>query len=52
MNKNTDRKFYECKECESSFVITIIDSNMDEISKCPFCGSSMIEETDNDKLDT
>jgi Zn finger protein HypA/HybF involved in hydrogenase expression len=38
-----NKELYECSECDSTYVITIIDSEKDHPKYCPCCGSDKIE---------
>jgi DNA replicative helicase MCM subunit Mcm2 (Cdc46/Mcm family) len=40
MNKD----LFECSDCDSTYVVTIIDSEKDVPQFCPCCGSDQIEK--------
>ena len=39
---SNDRIYNECPKCDSAFVVTIIDSSVDDIEFCPFCGEEIL----------
>lgn len=42
------RELFECQDCDAIFVVTVIESQSEEVSFCPCCGSSKIESVDSE----
>ena len=49
MSKN--RNFYQCEVCKSEFIITIVETDYDELQFCPFCKNDTIKEFLDDDLE-
>lgn len=40
----TAKELFECNNCESVYVLTVIDTTYDDAHYCPCCGSDNVEK--------